>query len=238
MSSYQKRIVENFNHMGTDGSKWHSVPILDLSPATDAKGKTVYMPVFDFPKGYAQAPTLFPSPKTAPYCCELCGKTPINVLYHIQNDEAKQTMAVGSECVTHFQDESGEDQLKSFKLEAAAKLDAELVAMAKYIRDNFSRMTDAGYGRRLRKWDSCNLSYDGGTDYWDRILKGVTELKPVHVFDKKSRDRGTLYWAYVYKNLPLSGSRDDAGLLSWFTRKGELARAMLNEIKTIIDLIK
>jgi len=148
MKPYQQIVEENLKHMGTAASEWRAVPVLGMADTRDAKGQSVKMPEFDFPKGYADAPTMFKGGQETP--CGLCGKTIKNV-YWLQNDSKQWTLMVGSECVTHFE---------------GGKSGAELVNDARYVQNRemvrnfekaklnlwlaFSFNVSLGYGRYQR----------------------------------------------------------------------------------------
>lgn len=101
MGSYQKRVEENLAQMSAPASEWRAVPTIGEELA-DAGGREKSMPLFAFPEGYAEAPTLYKA-SGSQCCCGLCGEDIKNVFW-IQNDAKLWTMPVGSECVTHFAD--------------------------------------------------------------------------------------------------------------------------------------
>ncbi len=233
---YQKRVVENVAHMGTSMSEWSATEIDGFEEAVNNKGRTVQMPTFNFPKNYKDADTLFKCPPTQPYCCELCGRTPINVIYYLQNDRAKLLLRVGSECVTHFQNgTSGDDNFKRFKLNSARVLDIELRSIRKHILDNHSRMVDAGYGRKNRQWDSCLLDTDIDSEYWNGLREGIKSLDLELVYC--GRKGNTIYWEKIFKIIPVCMHDEDSKLLSWYTRNEQKATKLLREIKGVLELI-
>lgn len=109
--SYAEAVSKNMEHMQTTRDEWSAVGVSGMDKTAGPGGKEIMMPVFDMPQGYKKAPTLFPAQGTEANC-ELCS-TPIKNVYWIKNDKRKWIMAVGSECVTHFNEgESGEKLAK------------------------------------------------------------------------------------------------------------------------------
>lgn len=103
--SYQDRVGANMEHLETDLNDWGAVAIKRMVEVDDG-GKSRMMPEFEFPKDYEPAPSLFRmSGQNAN--CELCGH-PIKNVYWIQHDGKRWTMGVGSECITLFEEKSGQ----------------------------------------------------------------------------------------------------------------------------------
>lgn len=266
-NSYNDRIQANYKFMNTEPGEWSAVPVIGTS-SIEVNGKTKEMPTFDFPKGYATAPSLFKMGNSGLLNCELCGKNNITTLYYVKNDAKKWTMAVGSECVTHFGDaKSGKQNVRQFKIETAKIVDADISKFAKIIFDNFSRIKDAGYGKKERVWSNSYLNGEG-SEYWDNLRKGIAILNPSLVF-KKNQDKNVINWKYVWNSLPIFNYQSeieyikhipisrfiknpdgtltkvettvdevDKKLLSWFTRKGPEAIEMIRELSGILALLK
>lgn len=103
LARYEQMVNATYIYTGTKPSDWAAVPIKEVREVDDGNGGRVSMPIFDFPSGYEQVET----PHSGESCCSLCGHG-IKKAYHIQDDEHKLTMIVGSECVTNFgEGESG-----------------------------------------------------------------------------------------------------------------------------------
>lgn len=132
LSTYAKRVEYNLRHMGTSKSEWNSIPVIGTQEAIDGKGNPVEMPIFQFPQGYAKAPTLYPNiGGFGSLHCELCSKE-IKNAFHIQNDAKKWTLTVGSECVKHFgEGESGEKIAKK----DIAEINRDFIRTLDRIRD-------------------------------------------------------------------------------------------------------
>ncbi len=122
--NYNANVARNLKHMDTPVSEWKAVPVKNVVVTKNDKGKAVSMPEFDFEvcKDFAHAPSLYANSSNSDACCELCG-TGIKKVYWLYNQNKKWTLAVGSECVTHFQEgESGEQLSRSKKIELAKDL--------------------------------------------------------------------------------------------------------------------
>lgn len=111
--NYEQTVEQNLKFMGTPRSEWRAVPIVGVDK-TKVNGKMVEMPVFEFPTGYNRAESMFKNDNSANLCCELCGH-PIMFAYWLQNDTRHLLLLVGSECVTHFEDASGQELTKEAK---------------------------------------------------------------------------------------------------------------------------
>jgi hypothetical protein len=254
VKGYAGRISENLTHMGTEATEWTAVPIIGFNEI-EVNGKEKKMPLFDFPKGYSKAPTLYPMNTTGDYNCELCSKSGITTVYHIQNDKKKWVLSVGSECVTHFgPGVSGKDNERAFKIQAAKLLDADLVKFQKIIFTTFSAIKDTGYGRKERYWKSFYVGGGQDTDYFKQKHDAIVQIDPILLF-KDHKLSETLYWHYVYNSIPsfnfesqVSGrhitAKEDAiietekKLLSWYTRNEKFATAFLQQLVAVLNLYK
>ena len=148
MTTYQQTVDENLKYMNTLAGEWRAVPVLGMADA-DNNGVTVKMPEFDFPKGYAEAPSMFKSAGSEAVC-GLCGKTIKNV-YWIQNDSKKWTLMVGSECVTHFE---------------GGKSGAELANDARYVQNREAVQAFEAAKKALWKAFAVNVSLGYGRYQW------------------------------------------------------------------------
>lgn len=147
--TYAERVAENLRHMETPRADWKAVA--PTGTEQDEEGRT--FPTFDFSTlaGYTSAPTLYKGEPAAP-CCQLCGRQGIKYVYHLQNDRRRWTLAVGSECVTHFEEQNGAELAKEAQ---DAKNLAALLAVFQTRRaliDRFSFIGCRGYGRTERVW--------------------------------------------------------------------------------------
>ena len=133
LKSYGEMVAENMKQMGSSLSEWTALPIQSMKADVDGAGNDVSMPVYDTPKGFSPAPTLYKGSE-GNACCELCGH-PIKIGYTIQNEERKWLLNVGSECVTHFQEKSGQVMAK----EATAKEKRETIETAINIQHELAR---------------------------------------------------------------------------------------------------
>jgi len=237
--------------MGTESNQWTATPIIDFTNV-EANGKSKSMPVFEFPKNYTKAPTLFPNNTSGDINCELCSKT-IKISYYIQNDQKKWILSVGSECVTKFGDGlSGKDNVRQFKIDRAIMLDRDLISLKKLIFENSSRIESIGYGKKERKWNSSYANFGTDTASIDAIAKLKEDGKINLLFDtsKKgynSRSRDYIYWRYVYGAIPIfdydnyiktsnSGSSYSKSkesiekeLLAWFTKNEQRGIDFINQ---------
>lgn len=91
--------------MGTAPTEWRALPFV---LAEDEETRKI-VPQVDWSaaKGYAPAPTLYPS-SSGSECCELCA-TKIKNVYGVINEKRRWVLLVGSECVTHFEGVSGKE---------------------------------------------------------------------------------------------------------------------------------
>lgn len=241
-STYQKRIAENFKHMGTKAEDWTSVPIVGEDVVEGSKGKDVRVPIFEMPQGYKSANTLFPQSKTAPFHCELCSKQPIGVLYWLQNDNTKEVLSVGSECVTHFgEGKSGQENVKDFRIQQAAELANEMRTLYNRILGEKSKVESRGYGKKERVW-SQSLTYNPGTTspYWEYIDAQFKEWTPELLY-KESKSTQEIKWRMVADVIPVfmgdvAKPEEQKNLLSWYTRNKDFAEKLGAEIRRALDI--
>lgn len=142
MSKYEQRVKENLAHMGTPARDWRAV---EITGTQNANGRA--MPTFRFPKGYKRnETTLYKATSAESMNCELCGAA-IKYAYWLQNDAAKELLLVGSECVTHFEEASGERLSK----EAQWAKNRALLAKARRLADEMYR-TSKGDWEAHKDW--------------------------------------------------------------------------------------
>lgn len=247
-TTYQKRIIENFESMGTPSKEWRAVPIIGVQEV-DVKGKLKPMPLFDFPKNYSKAPTLYPLNTTGDMNCELCGRTPIKTAYYIQNDDKKWTLVVGSECVKNFEDgKSGKDNLRQFKINSATILANDLKMCADYIKRNFSRLKEErdwrGFVKKTRDWKS--IYFGNAFNYTEkeqlRELFDAGKLDVLIATRKSSLTNETIYMSDVFEKLPLFFENTDSDnyekqLLSWYKRNEQKGVEFLTSIEALSKVI-
>ena len=163
VSGYDARVKNNLAQMHTEAVDWRAVPVIGTN-VVEVNGKEKTMPIFDFPVGYAGAPTIYKNnsgPGNIP-CCELCGKEPIGTFYWIQNDNKKWTLGVGSECIRHFQIDSGKEMLRAAKVAEAKEFLLMLRKVCRWIKKvGYKSDNDQGpltppkpLQRNMNKWRS------------------------------------------------------------------------------------
>lgn len=254
LNTYAARTQENFKHMDAPPEEWSAIEIIGFQE-TDVNGKIKKMPLFKFPVGYQQAPTLFPMNTTGDYNCELCSRNKITTVYHIKNDTKKWTLRVGSECVTHFgPGTSGKENERTFKIQSAKMLDHDLVKLKTFIYKTFSRKVAIGWGKTQREWKSFYIGKGQSSDYFIHKSSGIEAINPVLLFEK-NKITDNLKWYYVFNAMPAFFYEDEAAserrqskepdfsyidkrLLSWFTRVGPLATDFLRQLLAVLNLYK
>jgi DNA repair protein RadC len=150
ISTYEQAVAANNAHMGTKASEWTAVPIEEVVITDQGP-----MPQYDakLTAAYSGAPTLFPGDMTSP-ACQWCGKQPVRRLYKIKHDAKKYTLMAGSECFTHFQEDSGDKMLQSTKsAQNLEKLKVALDAISE-LNKEFRRSRTDSYGRPSTSWYS------------------------------------------------------------------------------------
>lgn len=260
MSNYKERVDSNLRNMGTPAKEWSALDIIGFQEVANDKGETVKMPVFDFSaiKGYKKPNTLYPAPAsqstTAWTNCELCGKNIKNV-YWIKNDSKKYSLAVGSECVTHFdQGKSGKEIERNHKIQLAIMLDNDVYNLRQLLLKHKSKVQ---YNKR--QYDVIDIDYyankvsDKNADYEKRINKNLKTVQyDALLRPDKARNAHMIYVHYLVdalspfyyekelKKLSIGNSYSeskesiDKNLLSWFTRnEGKLEKV----IKQTIDVL-
>ncbi|WP_372393850.1 hypothetical protein ABMY26_00775 (plasmid) [Azospirillum sp. HJ39] len=150
-NSYDRTVADNMADMGSSLSDWQAVPITSVSDDG---------PSFNMPEGFSQAPSLFGGQAD---CCELCGHHIKNVFW-IQNDKRRWILPVGSECVCHFQEASGEDMAKAVNWQQNRDLLRRAIAARAGLWKQFARKLHLGYGRTETRIPCFGLG-DGGKAY-------------------------------------------------------------------------
>jgi hypothetical protein len=243
-TTYQKRVIANLKHMGTPAEEWSAVPIVG-EEKVEADGRERNMPVFKFPSGYDKAPTLYPVNRTGDLNCELCGKMPIKTAYHIQNDRHKWLLLVGSECVTHFQEKSGKEEQRGFRLREAEVLAKNLSTIRKYIRENYSEFKmRREYGREVKQmvWRSSYVGEQFNFKNKEQIRELVKSGVIDDWFDKRDSFKENIYWLNVFKKMPYfaddysSEESREKALLSWYKRNEEKAKNFIASFVRFIEL--
>ena len=266
-TGYDARVMANMNYIGSKVEDWCPVPIKGFVMVPGPKGKMKEMPEFDFPKGYAHSKTLYVSSQDSP-CCELCGKSPIAIFYYIQNDKEKTTMITGSECVKHFAGgTSGKENLRAAKINLAIMMDHDLGIMAKYVKENFSKLRDIVYGRKEREWNSSYLG--PSVQFNNRIfnaLKGedismLVDPKQIEYSERNftgddikyyEQTLQTIYWKYLYDMIPVYGWQNqqdlikrnydsvesaEKKLLTWYKKNEHAGRMLLEKVLKILKVL-
>jgi len=147
IKTYEMAVAANQIHMGTKISDWSAFPFTgeaqDGKPTQDLTGASEMQ----------KAPTLFPSSNAQEHGnCEWCGKQPVKNFYFIKDDGKKWTLAVGSECITHFADKSGDEMAREARQSLALAAIQGITEARKTLSKEFSEIQSAGYGRTERVW--------------------------------------------------------------------------------------
>ena len=168
--TYAERVAANLAQMQTPRADWRA--LAPTGTDQDEDGKTV--PTFDFSTvaGFTTAPTLYRS-FPGETCCELCGRPGIKKVYHLRNDSRRWLLAVGSECVTHFEEKSGEEMAKETQDEKNLAQINAVFDTRRALADHFSRVCDRGYGRSERVWRDWSAQ-----SLWRKLLDitGKTDM--------------------------------------------------------------
>lgn len=168
--SYDKVVQDNLKQMGSTHSEWKAVAVEGMAETT-ANGKAVSMPVFNFPKGYTEAPSLYRNSGTD-MCCELCAH-PIKNAYYVQNDARRWIMLVGSECVTHFEETSGQQLAKEAVWDINRQFVRDTISLKKEIAKTYSYTRAGAYGRTAQYWRNQEARKD-----YERLVKITKNSQP------------------------------------------------------------
>ena len=187
MNAYDKRVAENLAAMNAPAPEWTSVATIGTELAS-ADGAERPMPVFAFPEGYTEAPSLYRHSRSS--CCNLCGEDIKNVFW-IQNDSKKWVMPVGSECVTHFgAGLSGEKIHRQGEQARHRALLSDLCQARSSIWKTFATVQQLGYGRTERSISHRTALGGEALALRSRIVKLIGSNDP-----KESNDGAITRWA-------------------------------------------
>jgi len=157
--------------MNTTEGQWKAVAIKGIAQ-TD-KGP---MPEFDFPSDYSPAPSLYKMQDAQKEAnCELCGH-PIKIVYWLQHDNNKWIMAVGSECVTHFGEKSGERITKETIWQMNRDFVNECLDFFVHFEQVMTLRKHIGYGRYSTHWRTTDPKTHAAIRIIkDRLCKKVSD---------------------------------------------------------------
>lgn len=209
MSTYDQTVKQNLEHMHTPMSEWSACTIKRMVDT----GERV-MPEFEIPQGYKPAPSLFRNTNTIGDLgtCELCGHT-IKFFYWVQNDSQKLVMAVGSECINHFEGKSGEQIAKEVVWEANRQLLRDAIDTKRSFWHKYSRNVHIGYGRYEQR---LNLPVSITKAYY-RLSKLVEGRQP---------DANSFCHATPDSNGTISG---------WVKRNGEEVKQLMQTLSGVMN---
>lgn len=243
LKGYALRVKNNLEQMDSDVTEWTAVPVTGTQQI-EVNGKTKDMPLFAFPQNYNTAPSLYLNSGggSAP-CCELCGKEPIGTIYWIQNDKKRLIMGVGSECITHFQAQSGTEMTREAKVQEAKEFDKLLYQICLWLLDVGYRHQEQEpikeldppvfYKKKMVKWKAIWQSPTARfvKNYSDRFFLWhfYEMLYPFNFAEQMSYQLSTPVLRYdnEQKKWISTGPPDpetcrleaEKKLLSWYTRK-------------------
>lgn len=145
--TYEQAVAANQIHMGTRIPEWSAFPFTgeksDGQPVQDLTGVT----------GMEKAPTMFRSSGIEGQGnCEWCGKQPVKNFFHIKHDGKKWSLAVGSECIGHFANVSGEQMAAEARENLGKTQVMALEEAMGELSKEFRHSVYAGYGRTETKW--------------------------------------------------------------------------------------
>lgn len=233
-TSYAKNIEENLLFMGTPRDEWRAVPVIG-EEKIEVDGKTRKMPIFDFPKGYSKAPSMFKI-EGSNLNCELCGKDGIKTLYYLQNDPKKWVLSVGSECVRHFEEgKSGQENLKDAKIRQAIELDQKMMIYKKAVKQHFRKVKNIGYGRSAEEWKTLQVTYlpiDISELVFNKKYPSVVNMKDVY------SNLPVFNYEYEINNYQSNNSSKESvekNLLTWFTRNESKAKKQIEVLETVFQ---
>jgi GNAT superfamily N-acetyltransferase len=147
--TYEQAVAANQIHMGTRIPEWEALP---FNGQTDPESGKPLQDISGL-RDMKHAPTLFPTGSVIGNC-EWCGKQPVKNFYHIKHGGKNWTMLVGSECISHFADITGE-QMGAEARENSAKATLQSIEDARRdLAKEFRNTVDVGYGRTEQKWSS------------------------------------------------------------------------------------
>lgn len=231
LKGYVAQVADNLASMNTEKEEWTAVPVTGTA-MVEAKGKEKLMPVFSFPTGYKNAPTKYPS-SGDPMNCELCGKMPISTMYWIKNDTKQWIMGVGSECIRHFQVDSGADMLRAAKVAEAHLFLRALKKICIYLQP--SRITAFETEPKLLTLKAAKYH-----NYWmsfyssDRkSISAYTYFKDLYPFDYEKELAYCLRFPLTSPDVQASDAAQacrqyvEKNMLAWYTRNKKKKIALI-----------
>ena len=145
--TYEQAVAANQIHMGTRIMDWTAFPFTGEAH----EGKPTQN--LDGASKMSKAPTLFPTSNSQEHGnCEWCGKQPVKNFYHIKHDGKNWTLAVGSECITHFAGINGDQMAGESRLALGQTTVQGLLDAVKSLDREFRDLVSLGYGRTDRVW--------------------------------------------------------------------------------------
>jgi len=217
-------------YLGTNSGQWSAVPVEDMVEVQDASGKGRVVPQFAMPKDYTPVETPWSaSGAGGEFCCELCA-TPIKNAFHIQNDEKKWLMTVGSECVTKFGDGMSGEQLAKKDMQKKRR---NLVKTShEAIRGFAEKIKEEKGGRNLTLQDVARAigNDDSRKRFW-KVAKSLG-IDPYSTQWKIEKD-GVVH-DDDFKHLDGFATREkstDQKISNWHKKNSEDAEMMLKDLK-------
>lgn len=257
--NYDQARKATFIYTGTAPQDWSAVAIKGFRSVDRGDGSEQAMPEFEFPQGYKPTKTPWTGHGSgdAGYC-ELCGHT-IKHAYHIQNDDAKLTMVVGSECVTTFDEgKSGQRLTKEAKWKANRDFLGEAWESRQKLVDTFGvpheRAGDLDaemipmFSWQSNKWDAEGLAKQHEIPVeqatkaiesyheLDRLLHDskqypvLNEPKKLPTFRRDSRG----YWSNRPGISHYSDTASDTVISRWEKKNGDRVRELLDVIDELL----
>lgn len=217
-------------YLGTNSGQWSAVPVEDMVEVQDASGKGRAVPQFAMPKDYTPVETPWTaSGAGGEFCCELCA-TPIKNAFHIQNDEKKWLMTVGSECVTKFGDGMSGEQLAKKGMQKKRR---NLVKTShEAIRGFAEKIKEEKGGRNITLQDVAKAI--GNDDSRKRFWK-VAKSLGIDPYSTQWRiEKDGVVHDDDFKHLDGFATREkstDQKISNWHKKNSEDAEMMLKDLK-------
>ncbi len=217
-------------YLGTNSGQWSAVPVEDMVEVQDASGKGRAVPQFAMPKDYTPVETPWTSSGAGgEFCCELCA-TPIKNAFHIQNDEKKWLMTVGSECVTKFGDGMSGEQLAKKDMQKKRR---DLVKVShEAIRDFAEKIKEEKQGKNLTLQDVARAI---GNDEARKRFWNVAKSLGIDPYSTQWRiDKDGVVHDDNFKHLDGFATREkstDQKISNWHKKNSEAAEMMLKDLK-------
>lgn len=217
-------------YLGTNSGQWTAVPVEDMVEVQDSKGNGRMVPQFAMPKDYTPVETPWSgSGAGGEFCCELCA-TPIKNAFHIQNDEKKWLMTVGSECVTKFGDGMSGEQLAKKDMQKKRR---NLVKTShEAIRGFAEKIKEEKGGRNITLQDVARAI--GNDDSRKRFWK-VAKSLGIDPYSTQWRiEKDGVVHDDDFKHLDGFATREkstDQKISNWHKKNSEDAEMMLKDLK-------